>query len=249
MEVGITGAEGRIGTLLRQGLADRYSIHAFTLAPQEFPSTEADISDLTALTGAFDGLDAVIHLAGDPSPAARWDSVLKNNIVGTYNVLEECRRAGVKKVVFATTNHTQNGDTMGHSPNTLDLSKHFTIRLNDAPNPTSLYGVSKLTGEQLGRYFSRQSGIQFVGLRIGAIGDVDDPRRAVGGPAEDYVRAIFLSRRDCIEVFTRALEVDRDFVLAYAISNNGRRIFDLRETNENIGFYPQDDAEEYFARG
>jgi hypothetical protein len=63
------------------------------------------------------------------------------------------------------------------------------------------------------------------------------------------VRAIFLSRRDCIEVFTRALEVDRDFVLAYAISNNGRRIFDLRETNENIGFYPQDDAEEYFARG
>lgn len=246
MKVGITGAEGTIGGFLRAGLGDSYEISSFTLAPQEFESTAVDISDADAMNGVFSGLDAVIHLAGDPSPAGSWESMLNNNIIGTFNVLEESRRAGVKKVVFASTNHTQHGETMGASPEILDVLNPVMLRLNDYFNPSSIYGASKATGEVYGRLFARHHGVQFVAMRIGAIGDEDSPMRSAGKPSEDYVRAMFLSRRDLIDAFQKALEVDREFTLAYVISNNGRRIFDLRETNEVLGFYPQDDAETFF---
>ena len=123
MKIGITGAEGRIGGFLRAGLDSKYEIKSFTLAPQSFDSTVADVSDTGSMHGKFEGLHAVIHLAGDPSPTGSWESMLKNNIVGTFNVLEEARRAGVKKVIFASTNHTQHGETMTDSPNELDMSK------------------------------------------------------------------------------------------------------------------------------
>lgn len=246
MKVGITGAEGRIGGYLRAGLADSHQISSFTLTPQQFESTAIDISDAAAMNGMFSGLDAVIHLAGDPSPAGSWESMLNNNIIGTFNVLEESRRAGVKKVVFASTNHTQHGETMGASPEILDTSNPVMLRLSDYFNPSSIYGASKATGEVYGRLFARHHGVQFVAMRIGAIGDEDSPVRSAGRPSEDYVRAMFLSRRDLVTAFQKALEVDREFTLAYVISNNGRRIFDMRETNENLGFYPQDDAETFF---
>ena len=246
--VGITGAEGHIGSALREGLADRYEIVPFSLMTQAFESTVADLSDVTSTTGIFDGLDAVIHLAADPSPTGSWESMLLNNISATYNVLEEARRAGVKKVVFASTNHTQHGYTMGGSPDELDLEKNFMLRIDDPPNPTSLYGVSKLTGEQLGRFFSREHGLQFVALRIGATGRGDDPTTAVGSPSEDYVRAMFISVRDITGAFVRAIEVDKTFLVAYAVSNNDRRIFDMRSTHEQLGFYPVNNAEDYYPR-
>ncbi len=246
MKVGITGAEGRIGGYLRAGLGGSHDISSFTLTPQNFDSTVVDVSDADAMTGVFSGLDAVIHLAGDPSPAGSWESMLHNNIIGTFNVLEESRRAGVKKVVFASTNHTQHGETMGASPEILDMSQRVMLRLGDYFNPSSIYGASKATGEIYGRLFARHHGVQFVAMRIGAIGDEDTPLTALGTPAEDYVRAMYLSRGDLVSAFQKALEVDREFTLAYVISNNGRRIFDLRETNENLGFYPEDDAETFF---
>ena len=68
-----------------------------------------------------------------------------------------------------------------------------------------------------------------------------------GTPAEDYLRAMFLSHRDCVQAHRRALEVEADYLLAYVVSNNGRRVFDLEETGQSLGFAPQDDAETYFA--
>jgi NAD+ dependent glucose-6-phosphate dehydrogenase len=243
MKIGITGAEGHIGTTLREGLGSEFEVYSFSLDDQPFDSVGADLSDPIAIRGLFEGLDAVVHLAADPEPTGSWESMLKNNISATYNVLEECRRAGVKKVVFATTNHTQHGDTMGDAPDVLDESKRRMLKLGDPLNPTSLYGVSKATGEQLGRYFSTHHGIQFVGLRIGATGGSDTPRTE--GPSATYVQAMFISKRDMIQAVTLALKIDTDFLLAYAISNNDSRIFDLTETNEKLGFYPMDNSADY----
>lgn len=246
MRVGITGAEGRIGGFLRAGFAARHDVRALTLTPQAFESTVVNISDADAMKGVFEGLDAVVHLAGDPSPAGSWESMLNNNIIGTFNVLEEARRAGVKKVVFASTNHTQHGETMTDSPDVLDMSERVMLRLGDYFNPSSIYGASKATGEIFGRLFARHHGLQFVAMRIGAIGDDDSPLGSVGRPSEDYVRAMYLSRRDLVTAFQKALEIDREFTLGYVISNNSRRIFDMRETNEVLGFFPEDDAETFF---
>lgn len=83
-------------------------------------------------------------------------------------------------------------------------------------------------------------------MRIGAIGADDTPLRSVGKPSESYNRAMYLSHRDCVDAFQKALEVDRDFTRAYIISDNTRRIFDMRETNEALGFYPQDNSETFY---
>src|SRR6185503_18118438 len=102
----VTGAEGTIGAAVREHLAGQYELTFLTLTPQEFPSHVADIADLEAIRPAFDGVDAVVHLAASADLEAPWEDVLHNNIVGTYNVFEAARQAGVERVVFASSNHT-----------------------------------------------------------------------------------------------------------------------------------------------
>ena len=110
----ITGAAGRIGGIVRQFLGQKYELSALDIvAVDDIPSRVADLADIDSIMPAFEGQDTVVHLGADPSGGAPWDSVLPNNIVGMYNVMEACRLprrasicfAGVKRVVFASTNH------------------------------------------------------------------------------------------------------------------------------------------------
>ena len=246
MKIGITGAEGTIGSVLRKGLSKKYKIISFTLQTQDFESVQVDLSNNNEIKGKFEGLDALIHLAADPRPEASWESVKKNNLEATYNVYNEVKNAGVKKIIFASTNHTQHGDTLLSTPETLDLKKNKILSLENNTNPDSLYAVSKLFGEDLGKYFSEQHKIKFIGLRIGWIVKGDDPTIMCGTPSEDYLRSMYLSHRDCIRVFERALESSRNYLIAYAISNNSRKVFDLKETSRTLDFYLADDSENYF---
>jgi len=254
VNVGITGASGHIGTTLTEGLPHRYKLILFynrreirsDLAAKH-KTAQADFARAEQVQGVFEGLDAVIHLAADPLTEASWESVLHNNIIATYNVFEEAVRAGVLKIVFASTNHTQH-DYVGKTPLTLDrffVPTTGFVKLSDPPAPDSYYGISKLFGENMGWYYSRRCGIQFISLRIGSTFPQDDPSIWKGTDREDHARAIFLSKRDCVAAFARGLEVKTDFLLAYAISNNDRRFFDLTETKEKLSFYPQDNAEDY----
>ena len=206
MIIGITGAEGTIGSVLRKGLSNKYKIISFTLQTQDFESVQMDLSNNNEIKGKFEGLDALIHLAADPRPEASWESVKKNNLEATYNVYNEVKNAGVKKIIFASTNHTQHGDILLTTPETLDLKKNKILSLENNTNPDSLYAVSKLFGEDLGKYFSEQHKIKFIGLRIGWIVKGDDPTIMCGTPSEDYLRSMYLSHRDCIQAFERALE-------------------------------------------
>ena len=246
--IGLTGANGTIGRVLLAGLGAEYEFKAFTRRPVDFPATIVNFDRPAEVEGAFEGLEAVIHLAADPSPSASWESVRDHNLEGMYQVLEECRRSGVRRLVFASTNHTQHGNTILTTPETLDLSKRIRMRLDEPPNPDSMYAVSKLFGENMGKLYSQCYGLEFVGLRIGWIITEDDPTTMRGTPAEDYMRAMFLSHRDCIEAHRRALEVDTQYLLAYVVSGNGRRVFDLEATGKDLGYVPQDDAEDYFRR-
>ena len=246
MKIGITGAEGTIGSVLRKGLSKKYKIISFTLQTQDFESVQIDLSNNNEIKGKFEGLDALIHLAADPRPEASWESVKKNNLEATYNVYNEVKNAGVKKIIFASTNHTQHGDTLLSTPETLDLKKNKILSLENNTNPDSLYAVSKLFGEDLGKYFSEQHKIKFIGLRIGWIVKGDDPTIMCGTPSEDYLRSMYLSHHDCIQVFERALESSRNYLIAYAISNNSTKVFDLKETSRTLNFYPEDDSENYF---
>jgi len=256
--VGITGAAGNIGKTLTEGLADKYDLTLFYHHlevkqdyRQKFKTVKADLSQAQDVKGIFEGLDVIIHLAAASSHASPWESTLINNIITTYNVFEEARRAGVGRIVFASTNHVQHGQSMAEtiiSVSPFYVRRRGYMRLGDPPAPDSYYGVSKLFGENLGWYYWRVYGIQFVALRIGSTSQQDDPSIRRGPDGENYARAMFLSKRDCVKAFERALQVDTDYLIAYAISDNDRRVFDMKETMEKLGYNPQDNAEDYFKK-
>ena len=109
------------------------------------------------------------------------------------------------------------------------------------PTPLCLYGESKVFGESIGRHLS-YLGMQFVALRIGWTVPEDNPAYY----ESDYMRAVFCSKRDLVQAFKKALEIETDFLPAFAVSNNTHGVFDLKETKEKLGFDPQDNYENYF---
>ena len=144
------------------GLQHDYALRAITRREVDFASTIASFDSVEGLAEAFHGLEAIIHLGADPSPDAPWDSIRDNNINATYNVFEACVRAGVKRMIFASTNHTMHGHTLRSLPENLDPDKKVKLKLTDPVNPDSLYAVSKLFGEQIGKLYSERHGLEFV---------------------------------------------------------------------------------------
>ncbi len=256
-KVGITGAAGHIGLDLAAGLTDKYQLtlfyhHTKPDVASNLKMVQADLSDAKQIKGLFEGLDAIIHLAAASSSLSPWDSILNQNIITTYNVFEEARCAGVAKIVFASTNHTQHAYTMLTNTLNEDLSyvkKHGLVKLSDPPAPDSLYGVSKLFGEDLGRYYSRFFGIKVVSLRIGWADTqkMEDWIINAEEPVKDHVRVMFLSTRDLIDVMDKALQIDTDYMVAYAVSDNKPAVFDLTETRKKLGFNPKDNRQTWEA--
>ena len=229
----ITGAGGRIGSDLAERLKDRYALRLMyhRQVPETAPvddRVQVDTSQIEPIVTALEGIEAVVHMAADPHTRAPWESVLENNIVATYNVFEAARLAGVKRIVFASTNHV-----MGM----YDRDQQWPIYADQPVRPDSLYGVSKAFGENLGRFWYDQYGISVICLRIGWM---------LPEPKDEISRWMWLSPRDCAQVVSRALETDLGFGVFYAISANSRRHWDITDTIERLGYRPEDDAERFF---
>jgi nucleoside-diphosphate-sugar epimerase len=182
-------------------------------------------------------LDALIHLAGNPHPNAPRAVTYRNNFLATSLIFEEARAAGVKKIVYASSNFYHEAAIQ----QVLHGQSEGLITLDMPPSPICLYGESKVYGESLGRHLS-YLGMQFVALRIGWTVPEDDPS-IYGGP---YMRAVFCSKRDLVQAFDKALGVQTGFLAAFATSNNTHNVFDLEQTRKTLGFAPQDNAENYF---
>ena len=104
----VTGLGGLIGGAMRAHLAARYDLRGMGRrpGPTGVPWTSADIADFDAMRSAFTGVDAVVHLAAVVGGKADLDAYVRGNVVGTYNVFEAARRAGVRRVVFASSGAT-----------------------------------------------------------------------------------------------------------------------------------------------
>jgi NAD+ dependent glucose-6-phosphate dehydrogenase len=247
----VTGAEGTIGTAVREHLAERYELLSLTLTPQEFPSHVADVTELDEIRPAFENVDAVVHLAASAALETPWEDVLDNNIVGTYNVFEASRQAGVSRVVFASSNHVVGMYELDGAPGLYDPDDERRYDHAAEIRPDSLYGVSKAYGEALGRFYMERHGLRVFCLRIGAVRAHDDPTEPSVNPLIDLdaegrrnrLRAVWLSRRDCAELIARCLDVDDvSWAIVYGVSKNARRFWDLTHARELLGWEPHDSA-------
>ncbi|MFB6149845.1 MAG: NAD-dependent glucose-6-phosphate dehydrogenase Azf, partial [Halobacteriales archaeon] len=199
----------------------------------------ADITDETAVREAIDGVEAIIHLAGDPRPEAGWDSVLRNNIDGTHTVFEAAIEADVEKVIFASSNHAVGHYETDRAPEIYRPEGEYVLDGTEYPRPGNLYGVSKGAGELLGRYYHDEYGLSVVCVRIGNLTKDHPPR--------DYERgqAMWLSHRDCAHLFDRCLQASYGFEIVYGISDNDRKYYSLERAREVLGYEPQDNSAEY----
>jgi len=225
----ITGATGGVGSHLARTLAEDYELVLHGRDPDKAPQDQelriADLGDLEEVRALMDGIDTVVHMAGSSSPESSWDLVLEANIVGLRNVLEAARAAGVRRVVLASSNHA-----MGM----YDRHEQWPVYPDQLPRADSLYGVSKVFGESLGRFYHDEHGLDVINLRIGWFSE--DPLAA----DEDILRAMWLSPADCTEVVRCAIEAQVRFGLFYAISDNPNRRWSMTNTQLELGYRPRD---------
>jgi NAD+ dependent glucose-6-phosphate dehydrogenase len=258
MKILITGANGRIGRILREALTE-HDLRLLSRSPMEDSDAESfvgDIADFDSIRPAFEGVDAVLHLAAASDVGAGWEPVLNANVVGARNVYEAALAAGVERVVYASTTHNVAGHERAAGPGIYDLDQSLRFGADVEPRPDSLYGASKVFGEALGRWYSDVHGLRVICLRIGyvsgrpdeeiasaeidaAVLDELDPDKRT---ARRRVRAIWLSQRDCIGLFRAALAADVRWAVVYGTSNNPRQIWDLEPTRRLLSFEPQDGA-------
>ena len=231
----ITGAAGGVGGLLRPRLAKPgRTLRLLDLAEIEAgPGEEAvtaSVTDLAAMERACAGADAVIHLAGIPTEAP-WRQILDVNINGTYTAFEAARRAGVPRVVFASSNHAVGF----HTPDEYPLPE-------DAPiAPDTYYGVAKAAGEALGSLYHDRYGLDVISVRI-----------LTCFPELPSLRALssWLSPDDAGRLFEACLTAPSPgYRVVYGVSANtrgGESWVSLAGARE-LGYVPQDDAEAHAA--
>ena len=224
MTVLITGAAGKIGSSLMQSLpALGWAVRGF----DRVSAADGVVGDLTVpgdLDAAMDDVEAVVHLAGQPTEAP-WPVVREANIEGSFQVFEAARRAGVHRVVYASSNHA-----VGFTPIARGLPA------DTPPRPDTLYGVSKVFGEALARYYVERYDMRVACVRIGTFA----PR-----PPDLRSLSTWLSPGDCARLVDACLRTpDLGFALVWGISANTRRTWSLDEAVA-LGYQPVDDAEYY----
>jgi nucleoside-diphosphate-sugar epimerase len=248
MKIAVTGSNGTIGKRLCAALAEHDTVVRVDLADAD---VVADVRDLAAMERAFAECDAVVHLAGVVAVEADWESVSTTNIGGTYNVFEAARRCGVRRVIFASSNHCVGYNEVENAPAIYKPGFGRVVGVEDPYRPDGLYGVWKAFGEVLGRYYSDKYGMQVTCIRIGSITAEDDPAhesvRASSGwlgltDDEKFERyaATCMSQRDFARLVRMVLAKDVAYAVVYGVGDNLTRFWDLEPGRAIFGFWPED---------
>lgn len=248
----VTGYCGRIGRILMNGLASSFDLSGIDKDGVSDGASlyRANISEYGELSRVFDSLPPikyVVHLAAQYRHHADWNDVLRNNIEGTRNVYEACRKkGGIKRIVFASSNHVTgryefiNGSDV---PNLHFQENPSQIDVNSPVRPDGYYGISKVTGEAIARYFYDKYRIESVCLRIGTV--TEKP----GGPSEERHLSTWLSYRDLLQLVEKSLSADRTFPgfgIYYGVSNNTRSFWSIDNARHELGYAPEDNADEHW---
>jgi uronate dehydrogenase len=226
----MTGAAGGIGTSLRKLLPPIYPdlVLSDLKAPADLGRGEmfkaAELSDPAQVEAICEGVDGILHFGGY-SVEGPWDDILQSNIIGGYNLFEAARKQGVKRVVFASSNHA-----VGFYP------RHHRIGTDVTTRPDSRYGVSKAFGEAVGALYADKHGMKVTCIRIGNFGDK---------PLDHRRLAIWLKPEDLVQLCRIGLDhPDIHFEIFYGASHNERSWWDNHRAYD-LGYRPTGRAEDF----
>jgi uronate dehydrogenase len=225
----ITGAAGDVGTRLRKLLKGVYSLRVSDIrkpadlgADDEFVA--ADLGDYEQTEQITAGIDGIVHLGGY-SVEGPWETIHKSNIVGCYNLFEAAYRSGVKRIVFASSNHA-----VGFYPRDRKIGVDVTVR------PDSRYGVSKAFGEAVGALYADKHGLRVTCIRIGNVGDKPLDKRRL---------SIWIKPEDLAQLIRIGLEhPDIRFEIFYGASDNETGWWD-NSNARRFGYRPQFRSEDF----
>ncbi|MEZ4861651.1 MAG: NAD(P)-dependent oxidoreductase [Caldilineaceae bacterium] len=240
----LTGAAGRIGSTFCAYAADRYTLRLVdrhgsqiqAAAGQEVIS--ANLADLAVCQEVCQGMEMVVHLAADPSPAADfYESLLDNNIKAAYNIFRAAKDQGCRRVVFASSIQAIEGYP-------LDTQVHPEM----PPKPMNMYAAAKVFGEAMAHYFAYAEGLPSIAIRVGAYAG---NRNYAEHPEEADSRTLsaYVSQRDLCHLIVQCLESDVQYAVVHAVSDNRFKRMDISSTRRLVGYAPQDDAFELFNTG
>ena len=229
----LTGAAGKLGRVLREGLRGVWPVLRLShrrLMGESRGGEEiyiANLENYAEVEASMQDVDAVVHLGG-MADEAEWETIRQSNIEGTYNVFEAARSQGVKRMVFASSNHV-----IGF------YRRNKTLYGAEPPRPDTLYGVSKAFSEALGRYYADKFGLSVINLRIGTCSEYPLNRRML---------STWLSHRDFVQLVRLSVEAkDVHYATLWGVSNNDRTWWDNRAAFD-LGYRPQDNSEQYLAQ-
>jgi len=246
----VTGMSGLIGEAVRRRLEGRWTLRALNRRPVPGVETHrADIGDLDAIAPAFRDVDAVVHLAANVQANPPWEAILRDNVVGTYNVFEAARRAGVKRVVYASSGATVSNIERDEPYTALTAGRYddvqeWPVLTHESPTrPHGLYGCSKIWGEALARHFADTTSMSMICLRIGHVSAEDRPVK----PREF---SVWCSRRDIAQMVERCLTAPGSlrFDVFFVTSDNKWGYRDIEHARAVVGYAPEDRAEDRRAR-
>lgn len=228
----LTGAAGGLGRELRVRLkryCDTLRLSDIAELGAAGPGEElqpAALEDRAAVLSLLDGVDAVVHLGGI-STEHPFDAILQANIVGTYNVYEAARRQGVKRIVFASSNHVT-----GFYRQDEVIDTRVPVR------PDGYYGLSKAFGENLAQFYWDRWGLETVSLRIGS---------SFPEPKDRRMLATWMSYDDLERLVVAGLTAPQvGHTVIYGMSDNATSWWD-NTAARHIGYRPQDSSERYRA--
>ena len=228
----LTGAAGGVAQMLRPLLLQRYGevvlsdrVPIDDLAPGE-SFRLAELTDPDAVAACLEGIDRVIHLGGKSIEGA-WDVILQANIIGLHTFYEGCRIAGVRRIVFASSNHA-----IGF------YRRNRLIGADARARPDSRYGVSKVFGEALSALYADKYGIGSLSIRIGNVG---------AKPPDIRRLSIWIHPEDMMQLCVIGLEhPDIHNQVVFGMSDNARAWWD-NSVAFGLGYRPAHQAEDFAA--
>lgn len=201
----------------------------------------SDMSDRELLVEAFQGIDTLVHMAAAPHANHGWEAVLNSNISGGYNVLEACRMAGVKRIIYASSiqvsmgylqdepyNSVARGDYQGKAE-VPRVNTHMRVR------PQNHYAASKAFGEALCRAYADSEGLSSLCLRIGWVNTGD----TLPTPEHNH---LWCSQKDIARLTECCIDAPDDlrYGIYHGISDNFGRWIDLEEERKVLGWKPME---------